>query len=123
MSKQQEQPETIVADGMRIEGELKSNGNIRVDGVVAGKIQTAQDVLVGDNAQVDANIEAENAVIGGVVKGNVTVKGSLLVMEGGKIVGNISCANLGVREGAFLSGNCKMHEQKTLDLDSEGELE
>ena len=117
----QEQPETIVAAGMRIEGELKSNGNIRVDGVVAGKIQTDQDVLVGDNAQVDADIVAQNAVIGGTVKGNITVKGSLLVMETGKIVGNISCTNLGVREGAFISGNCKMYEQKSLDLDSEEE--
>lgn len=119
MAKQQEQPETIVASGMRIEGELKSNGNIRVDGVVSGKIQTAHDIMVGKEAQIDADINAFNAVISGVVKGNVTAKGSLLIMETGKLTGNVSCANLGIREGANFSGACKMTEQKQIDLENE----
>ncbi|MBI2607315.1 MAG: polymer-forming cytoskeletal protein [Candidatus Doudnabacteria bacterium] len=123
MARQQEQPETIVASGMRIEGELKSNGNIRIDGVVAGKIQTAHDIMVGGTAQIDADINAENAVVAGVVAGNITVKGSILIMETGKVAGNISCANLGIREGAIFSGNCKMSEQKQVDLQSEEEQE
>jgi cytoskeletal protein CcmA (bactofilin family) len=119
----QEQPETIVAEGMRIEGDLKSNGNIRVDGVVSGKIQTALDLMVGSSAQVDADIQATNAIIGGTVKGNVIIKESLLVMESGKIIGNITCTNLGVKEGAFISGNCKMYEQKSLNLETENDEE
>ena len=81
MAKSQIQSETIVAAGMRIEGELKSNGNIRIDGVVSGKIQAAQDILIGSDAQIDADIAAENAVIAGSIEGNVNVKGSLLILE------------------------------------------
>lgn len=112
MRKSQEQPETIVAAGMRIEGELKSNGNIRIDGVVSGKIQAAHDIMIGSEAQIDADMSAENAVVAGSVEGNVIVKDSLLILETGKVLGNVTCANLGIREGAMFSGNCKMSEPK-----------
>jgi cytoskeletal protein CcmA (bactofilin family) len=112
MARQEQNPETIVASSMRIEGELKSNGNVKIDGIVTGKVHTSQDLLVGPNAQIDADLIAANAVIGGVVKGNVTVKDSLLLLETGKVIGNISCGKLGIREGAYFSGACRMQEPK-----------
>ena len=45
--------------------------------------------------------------------GNITVKGSLLLSETAKVIGNISCSSLGMREGAYFSGACKMTEPKT----------
>ena len=105
-------PETIVSTGMRIEGELKSSGNIRIDGLVSGKVATSQDLMVGPTAQIDADVIAQNALIAGVVKGNVTIKNSLSIMETGKIIGNISCAQISIREGGFFTGNCRMNEPK-----------
>lgn len=112
MARPQEHSETVVSQGMRIDGELKSNGSIRIDGLVSGKVHTSQDLTVGPNAQIDADLIAGNAIIGGIVKGNVMVKGTLIIMETGKIVGNISCAKLGIAEGAYFSGACKMTEIK-----------
>ena len=105
-------PDTIVSAGMRSEGELKSSGKISIDGVVSGKVHTSQNLEVGPNAQIDADLIANNAVIGGTVKGNVTVKNSLELMSSGKILGNISCASLGIHEGAFFNGACRMQEPK-----------
>ncbi len=112
MARGEQNPETIVASSMRIEGELKSNGDVKIDGIVTGKVQTSQDLIVGPNAQIDADLIAGNAVIGGIVKGNVTVKGSLLLLETAKLIGNISCGSLGIREGAYFSGACRMQEPK-----------
>ena len=112
MAKIQEFTETIVSASMRIEGELKSNGNVKIDGIVSGKVHTSQDLIIGPNAQIDADLIAANATIGGVVKGNVAVKGSLLLLETGKVIGNISCGTLGIREGAYFSGACRMQEPK-----------
>ena len=119
MAKPEQNPETIVASSMRIEGELKSNGNIKIDGIVSGKVHTSQDLMIGPNAQIDADLMAANAVIGGVVKGNVTVKGSVLLLETAKVIGNISCGNLGIREGAYFSGACRMSEPKQTQADVE----
>lgn len=108
----QETPETIVSTNMRIEGELKSGGNIKIDGIISGKVQTSADLLIGSNAQIDADLIATNAIIAGTVKGNVTIKNALTILETGKIIGNISCTSLGIREGAYFTGNCRMQETK-----------
>lgn len=121
MVRTQEYPETIVSSSMRIEGELKSNGNIKIDGIISGKIHTAADVLIGPNAQIDADIIAANAAVAGIVKGNVTVKNSLTILETGKLVGNVSCTALGIREGAYFSGNCRMQESKAAHPEPEAE--
>jgi cytoskeletal protein CcmA (bactofilin family) len=105
-------PETIVSQGMKIEGELKSSGNIRIDGIVNGKVQTSLDLVIGTGAQIEADVVATNALIAGLVKGNVIVKNSLTITETGKILGNISCAQISIKEGGYFAGNCQMHEIK-----------
>lgn len=105
-------PETIVSAGMRIEGELKSNGNIRIDGTVAGKVQTSQDLIIGPAASIEADVLANNAFVAGKVLGNVTVKTSLTITETGKVLGNISCSRIAIQEGGFFAGNCRMNETK-----------
>jgi cytoskeletal protein CcmA (bactofilin family) len=112
MARQESNPETIVSSSMRIEGELKSNGNINIDGLITGKVHTSQDLNVGPNAHIDADVVASNANIAGIIRGNVTIKGHLLILETGKIIGNINCGTLGIREGAYFSGACKMNEPR-----------
>ena len=113
--------ETVVSSSMRIEGELKSNGNIKIDGIISGKVHTSQDLMIGSNAQIDADVIASNAVIAGVVRGNVTVKNALLLSETAKIIGNINCGQLGIKEGAYFSGACRMQEPKVVANTSEEE--
>jgi cytoskeletal protein CcmA (bactofilin family) len=112
MPKLESNPDTIVSQGMRIEGELKSQGNIKIDGMISGKVHTSQDLVIGPNAQIDADLIALNATIAGVVKGNITVKGSLVIQSTGKVIGNVSCATLAIGDGAYFSGACKMAEPK-----------
>jgi cytoskeletal protein CcmA (bactofilin family) len=116
MAKPEQNPETIIATAMRVEGELKSNGNIRIDGIVSGKIHTTQDLTIGPSAQVEADLIASNAMIAGVVKGNVTIKNSLSVAETGRILGNVSCARLDIKSGAMFVGNCVMQEPKQIEI-------
>lgn len=112
MARSQENLETIVSSSMRIEGELKSSGDIHIDGVITGKVHTNKDLFVGPNAQIDADVLAANATVAGVIHGDIIVKGQLQILETGKIIGNISCNSLGIREGAYFSGACKMTEPK-----------
>jgi len=112
MVKDTQYAETIVSSSMHIDGELKSQGNIKIDGLVTGKVHTSQDLIIGSNAQIDADLIAGNASIAGIVKGNITVKGVLSIQSTGKVMGNISCASLDISEGAYFSGTCKMAEPK-----------
>jgi cytoskeletal protein CcmA (bactofilin family) len=100
--------ETVVGPSVKIQGDLNSEGNIRIEGAVAGKVQTTQSVHVGDKAKIAADVIAGNAIIAGEVHGNVKVVESLILQPSARIVGDISCAILRVEEGAQFSGKCSM---------------
>lgn len=108
-------PETIVGATVKVEGDLVSEGDIKVDGEVTGKIKTTKNLYVGPTARIQADVEAQNAVLAGLVKGELKIKESLLVQETGKVDGNITCARLSIADGAHFSGTCAMPET-TVDL-------
>lgn len=105
-------PETIVGATVKIEGDLVSEGDIKVDGLVTGKIKTSKNLYVGSMAKIEADVEAANAIFAGVVKGDVKIKEGLLIQETGKVDGNISCLRLAIAEGAHFSGSCTMPEKE-----------
>ena len=101
-------PETVVGASVKIEGDLASEGDIRVEGAVSGKIKTTKNLYIGPQAQIEADLDAGNAVIAGSVKGEIKIKDNLLIQETGKVSGNIACARLSIAEGARFSGSCTM---------------
>lgn len=107
-------PETIVGATVKIEGDLVSEGDIKVDGLVSGKIKTSKNLYVGPTAKIEANVEAGNAILAGNVKGDIAVKDNLQIQETGKISGSITCARLSISEGAHFSGTCTMPETDLL---------
>ena len=97
-------PETVVGATVKIEGDLQSDGDIKVDGLVTGKIKTSKNLFVGSMAKIEADVEAGNAVLAGIIKGDIKVKEHLL------IEGNISCGRLQIADGAHFTGSCTMPE-------------
>ena len=111
--------ESIVGPSVKIEGDLKSNGNLRIDGTVIGTVKTSQNLTVGNSAHISANIEAENATVFGVIEGNVKVAGGLVLGSTGKILGDINCGKLKVEEGAYFAGKCQMKDKPGIEPISE----
>ncbi|MDB4939759.1 MAG: hypothetical protein JWO40_184 [Candidatus Doudnabacteria bacterium] len=102
--------ESIVGPSVKIDGDLKSQGNLRIDGTVTGKVKTSQNLYVGESANISADVEAENAVIGGTVQGNIKVTGALILGKTGRLLGDMICGTLQVEEGAYFAGKCQMKD-------------
>ncbi len=100
--------ETVVGPSVKIQGDLNSEGNIRIEGSVTGKINTTQSVHVGEAAVISADLHAGNAIIAGQVQGNVKVTGNLILQPTARLNGDISCGILRVEDGALFSGKCNM---------------
>lgn len=107
--------ESIVGPSVKIEGDLKSNGNLRIDGSVVGNVKTAQNLMIGESAHLTADVEAENATVYGVIQGNVKVSGGLSLGSTGKILGDIMCGKLKVEEGAYFAGKCQMKDKPAIE--------
>lgn len=100
--------ETVVGPSVKIQGDLNSEGNIRIEGAVAGKVQTTQSVHVGEAAKIAADVQAGNAIIAGEVHGNIRVAESLILQPSARVAGDISCTTLRVEDGAQFTGKCSM---------------
>ena len=100
--------ETIVGPSVKIQGDLNSEGNIKIEGQVNGKVKTSQSVFIVPGAKITADVLAGNAVIGGEVLGNIKISGHLVLQGTAKIQGDIACSVLRVEDGAQFSGKCVM---------------
>jgi cytoskeletal protein CcmA (bactofilin family) len=99
---------TVISKGVKIEGKLSSSGNIRVDGNVKGDIISQGTVVVGENGQVNGQINADSIAIGGNVIGTVRAKEKLSLDSRGNLKGDIIAKTLFVEAGATFNGNSKM---------------
>jgi cytoskeletal protein CcmA (bactofilin family) len=107
---------TVVGRGAQLEGTLVSTESIRIDGQAKGKIAARVDVILSSDSHVEADIQAENVVAGGTLKGSITARTMTEVAEGGRVEGTIRSKALVVSEGALFSG------QASIDLqDAPGE--
>ena len=100
--------ETVVGPSVKIQGDLNSEGNIRIEGGVVGKVNTTQSVHIGEAAKLAADIQAGNAIIAGEILGNVRVSGNLVLQSTAKVAGDIACGVLRVEDGAQFTGKCSM---------------
>jgi len=102
---------TVVGRGAEVDGTLVSAESIRIDGKARGKIAARGDVILSSNSHVEADIQAQNVVMGGTLKGNITARTKTELAPGGRLDGKIRSKVLVVREGALFFG------QSTMDLD------
>ena len=100
--------ETIIAHGVRVEGEFVSQGNVVSEGDVQGSIQTAGDLRIGEEAKITADVTAANAVVAGEVRGNIQISGKLELLPSSKIIGDVTADVLSVGAGAQVNGRVTM---------------
>lgn len=101
---------TIISLGVKIEGKVKSNGNIRVEGQIEGDISSQGSIVIGGNGEVNGQLNADVISIAGTVTGTVKAKNKLTIEEKGNLKGDIFTKTLIVKEGAQFDGKCKMGE-------------
>ena len=93
---------SVIAKGVKIVGDLSSDGLLKVHGRVEGALQAAS-VFVSPDAKVLGTIEAEHVVVDGAVEGPVRGK-SVLLKSRAHVSGDIQCGSLVVEKGASIEG-------------------
>jgi len=116
--------ETIVGTSVKLKGNLKSDGDITVDGSVNGEIKTKGTVNIGPNAHIIASVSAKNVNVSGTVQGNINASDRLNITESGRVFGDIAANILSVSAGALFTGKSSMTEnivQPEIELTVESE--
>ena len=97
--------------GTEIEGDINTNGDLRIDGQLKGKLTCKGKLVIGPTGIVEGEIECRNGDFSGVVKATIMVS-ELLVLKGTvKVTGDITVGKLAIQPGASFNGRCSMVSQ------------
>ena len=97
-----------LGQGSRVEGKLTFEGSVRIDGQVDGEIHAQDTVILGESAEVTAQIVAATIVVQGRVTGDLTARKRVELKAPASIAGNISTPSLVMHEGVIFEGHCSM---------------
>jgi len=100
---------TIIARGVRVEGDFTSDGNVTIEGEVVGSIKAAGHLEVGSEAKIKADVSAGSAVVAGDISGNIVVTGKLDLLENSRLDGDVTVNVLSVAPGAKINGRVTMN--------------
>lgn len=99
--------ETILGAGSTLKGELRCQGNVRLDGTFEGTLEIDGNVLVGETGKITADINAKNVSIAGAVRGDVSGK-KVQLLRTARVWGDITASAISTEEGAFIEGKITM---------------
>lgn len=97
-----------IMEGTSIEGEVKSDSNIRIDGRVKGTIHVRGRLIVGASGLVEGDVTCQSSDIEGTVNGKITCQDLLSLKATAKLTGDIHTKKLSIEPGAVFAGNCSM---------------
>ena len=94
--------------GTIINGDLTSENDARIDGVINGNINVKGKVIIGGTGKITGNITCSFCDIEGNVKGKLKLKNSLTLKSTADFTGEITTRKLIIEPGAVFNGSCKM---------------
>ena len=98
----------IVGKNTSLTGDIKSEGDFRIDGKVEGNIKTSGRVVIGQEGSVDGTIECTHADIEGKFSGKLNVDQMLSLKATATIAGEVVLGKLSVEPGATFNASCNM---------------
>jgi len=102
----------LISNGTEITGDIKSNGDIRIDGALKGSLSTKGKVVIGSTGKINGEVYCKNSEVSGTVEGKISVGQLLNLKASSKIIGDIVTFKLSIEPGAKFTGNCKMSESE-----------
>lgn len=99
-------------EGTELQGELRFKDTFRVDGRIKGRIVSDHTLIVGESAQVDAEIDCGVVSIRGSVSGKVHGRQKIELLAGSRVQATLIAPCLVIEEGAFFQGECDMGSPK-----------
>ena len=100
------------ANGTEITGEIKSNGDVRIDGKLKGNINIKGRLVIGTTGLVDGEINCSNCDVSGKIMGKVNVTELFSLKSTAVVEGEVITKKLAIEPGAVFTVTCKMNEEK-----------
>jgi cytoskeletal protein CcmA (bactofilin family) len=98
----------FLGKGAEFNGKLMFSGSVRIDGDFKGDIFGNGTLVIGEGAEIEADIHVDNLLISGAVRGQIDVKKSVKIYSPGRLLGDVNTPSFSIEEGAFFEGTSHM---------------
>jgi cytoskeletal protein CcmA (bactofilin family) len=100
---------TLIGEHIAIEGIIRANEDIVIEGTIKGTIEAkSHQLTVGSKGKVEADVEAENVVISGRMVGNVMARGKVQITKSADFNGQIKAKRIAVEDGAYIKASIEL---------------
>ncbi len=98
----------LLGKGSQFEGKLLFEGTVRIDGKFSGDIISTDTLIIGEGAEVKANVQVGTLVCLGDFQGDAKASKAIELKSPAKVHGTIHTASIVVERGVYFDGTCKM---------------
>ena len=110
-----------IVEGTHMEGIIRSEGSIRIDGSFSGDIHTAGRLVIGKSGRIEGRIDCMDCESEGLVLGELRVAGLLSLKASSRDDGEIQYGRMAVEAGAQVVGTCRLDGEQDLQLTSKNQ--
>jgi len=101
---------TFVGKGSVVEGVVKVQSSLRIDGRLKGQITSTESMVIGQQGEIEGEARVKNAVVGGRFKGKIFATGKVTLEAKSTFYGELKTSKLVIHEGAVFEGVCSMSD-------------
>lgn len=98
----------FLGPGTSFSGRLLFEGTVRIDGNFVGDIFTRDTLIIGSEARVRAQIDADTVVVAGTVEGEIRALSRVEIQSSGVLRGQVISPVLKIEEGGIFEGRTQM---------------
>jgi cytoskeletal protein CcmA (bactofilin family) len=103
-----EEVRAFLGKGAEFTGKLMFDGSVRIDGNFKGVISGSGTLVIGEGAEIEADIRVDSVMVSGDVRGQIDGKKKIRIYSTGKVLGDLNTPVFSIEEGAFFEGTCHM---------------
>lgn len=108
-----------IVEGTIIEGSIRSEGSIRIDGTFKGDIHTSGRLVIGPAGRVEGRVDCMNCESEGLVMGELRVAELLSLKATSRVDGEIRYGRMAVEAGAQIVGICRLDAEPEMQVSAE----
>jgi cytoskeletal protein CcmA (bactofilin family) len=101
----------LIAKGTRINGDILSDGDLRIDGEITGNLESKGRLVIGASGKIEGEIRCRSCEIAGTHNGKLFVNEQLSLKASSSVSGDILTGKLSIEPGAYFAGTCTMGDE------------
>jgi cytoskeletal protein CcmA (bactofilin family) len=100
---------TVIGSKAKLEGNLTTEGDVRIDGIFTGDVTARGHVAIGESGDLKGDLIGGVVRVAGLVRGDVVAR-KVAILKTGRVHGNLVVESLVTEEGGFIQGQIRMEE-------------